>query len=217
MQPLADAFWSFLTNPNVAYLLLIMGLWSVVLAVTTPGTGVAEGAAVICLALAAVGLIRLPVSLAGLGLIGLAFVLFFLEAQFSAHSVFIAAGTVALIAGSLLLFRATPGQAALSWLTVLVVSLVTSVVFGFLVTQGLTARRLPVAQDEDRVVGGQGVARTEVGVSQPGTVYVGGELWSAIADEPIPSGSEVVVISREELKLKVARAKVAKVEAQAPG
>jgi membrane-bound serine protease (ClpP class) len=159
----------------------------------------------VCLVLAAVGLVKLQASLAGLGLIGLAIILFLLEFRLFAHGAFLAGGTVALIVGSLLLFRTDNGaEAALSWVTVLAVSLLSTGAFGFFVYQGLGAQKLPAVQDVNRVVGTLGVAHTDV--NSGGTVYAGGEEWSAYADERISRGSQVTVIAREGLRLKVALA-----------
>jgi membrane-bound serine protease (ClpP class) len=206
MQAIAEALWSLLINPNVAYLLLVVGVWAVVLAVSSPGTGLPESLAVVSLALAAVGLTQLPVNLAGLGLIGLALILFILEFQLQAHGALLLGGAVALGVGSLLLFRVEDGaQAALSWVTVLAVTLSSTALFAFIITKGLAAQRLPPAQDLTRVLGSQGVAQTDV--NGQGTVYVAGELWSASAEAKIPAGSKVVVVGREGLWLKVAQAR----------
>ena len=200
-----DVLWTLLINPNVAYLLLIAGVWCVVISATVPGIGLPEGAAAICLALAAVGLIHLQASLAGLGLIGLALILFILEFRFTAHGGFLACGGVAIIIGSLLLFRTEgPSEMALSWVTVVAVTLLTTVPFAFFVYKGLGAQKLPVAQNPDQVVGTNGVAHTDINGS--GAVYAGGEEWSAYADEKIPQGAAVTVVAREGLKLKVIRA-----------
>jgi membrane-bound serine protease (ClpP class) len=207
METLANSLGSLLADPNVAYLLLVIGLWAVVLAATIPGTGLPEGAAVICLALAAVGLIRLPVNLAGLGLIGLAFVLFLLEFRLYAHGAFVLAGTVALAVGSLLLFRVESGaEAALSWVTVALATLSSTALFGFFISRGLAVQKMPLAQDLSRVVGSRGVAQTDVDGAQAGTVYVAGEAWSARAEDKIPAGSPIVVVARAGLHLKVAKA-----------
>ncbi len=205
MSSLADALWNLLTNQNIAYLLLIAGVWAVVMAASIPGTGLPEGVAVVCLALAAVGLIRLQASLAGLGLIGLAVILFLLEFRLFAHGAFLAGGLVALVVGSLLLFSPqSQGESTLSWITVLLVSLLSTAAFALFVYRGLGAQKLPVVQDPNRVVGAQGVAHTDVDGS--GTVYAAGEEWSAYADEKISSGSRVTVIARQGLKIKVAPA-----------
>ena len=76
MQALANSTWQLITNPNIAYLFLVLGLWSAALAITIPGTGLPEAAAVITLSLAAVGLLNLQVQLLGLGLLALSMVFF---------------------------------------------------------------------------------------------------------------------------------------------
>lgn len=204
MFPLADSLWALLTNPNVAYLLLVLGVFAAAFAMSIPGTGLPEGVAVVALALAAVGLSQLPVSLAGLSLIGLALILFVLEFRMFAHGAFLAGGTLALGIGSLILFRTEGGEAGLSWVTVTAVTLSSTAFFAFLVSKGLDAQRLPVAQDPNRIIGARGVARTAV--NGEGTVYVGGELWSASAEDTIPANSAVVVTGRTGLKLTVTRA-----------
>jgi len=209
MDAAANFLWSLLTDPTVAYLLLVTGVWAVVLAVSAPGTGIPEGVAVIALALAVVGLIggKLPVNLSGLALIGLALALFVLEFRLMAHGALLAGGAIALAIGSLLLFRVESGaQAALSWVTVLLVTLASTALFGFILAKGLAAQRLPPSQDLSRVIGSQGVAQTDVNSAQAGTVYAAGELWSASADDKIPAGTPVVVIARQGLRLKVAKA-----------
>jgi membrane-bound serine protease (ClpP class) len=138
-------------------------------------------------------------------LIGLAIVLFLLEFRLFAHGAFLAGGTVALIVGSLLLFRTgSPGEGALSWVTVVLVSLVSTAGFAFFVYRGLRAQILPAFQDPNRVVGALGIAHTDINAS--GTVYAAGEEWSAYADEKIARGSHVTVIARQGLKIKVAPA-----------
>lgn len=199
----ANALWMLLTTPEIAYLLLIAGVFATALALSVPGTGLPEGIAFVTLALAAVGLSQLPVSVAGLALIALALVLFVLEFRLMAHGALLAGGAIALVIGSLLLFRTQGGEAALSWVLVLGVTAAFTAFFGFLVTRGLAVQKLPVAQDPNRVVGARGMTRTDV--NGEGTVYVGGELWSASSDAKIPANSEVVVTSREGLKLKVTR------------
>ena len=118
---------------------------------------------------------------------------------------FLFGGTVALGVGSLLLFRETnPLQGSLSWVLVVFVTFISTAFFAFILIQGLAVRKLPPAQDLSRVVGAGGIAKTEV--NDQGAVYVAGELWSASADDKIPAGSHIVVVARDGLRLKVARA-----------
>jgi membrane-bound serine protease (ClpP class) len=199
-----DAVWQILSNPNVSFWLLVVGLWAVVFAVTVPGTGVPEVLAVACLGLAAVGLVRLPVTVGGLLLLTLAVVLMILEFQVHAHGTLLVFGMIAMGLGAIYLFRTETGSdAQLSWLTVVGAPLISTIGFGLLIRAGLAAQRRPVLQDPDRIVGKTGLTRTTV--ERDGTVYAGGEEWSATAEAPIPPQTEVVVLARDGLTLKVGR------------
>jgi membrane-bound serine protease (ClpP class) len=205
MNELTQAIWLLLTNPNISFLLLVLGLWCAVLAVSVPGTGVPEAAAVVSLALAAVGLLQLPFSLVGVLLLGLALVLFVFEFQVNAHGALVAAGGVALALGALATYGGVNRSgASLSWVTVVAAPLASSLFFLFLIRKGLAAQRAPALQDLHRLIGLVGVTRTPV--ARQGSVYVGGELWSATAEQPIPPETAVVVVDRSGLVLKVAPA-----------
>jgi membrane-bound serine protease (ClpP class) len=206
MLELASLLWSVLTNPFVAFLLLAAGVWALVFAVSIPGTGIPEAGAVICLALAFIGLTQLQVNYSGLLLIALAILLFVLEFRTMAHGALLVAGMVSFAIGAVLLFRVAEGaEALLSWGSVLVVTGLSTAGFAFLVWRGLAVQRLPVSQDPNRVIGHTGVARTDVPAGGEGSVYVDGELWSARADDKIPAGSPVVVVKRDGLWLKVTK------------
>jgi membrane-bound serine protease (ClpP class) len=207
MNDLTQAAWLLLTNPNVSFLLLVLGLWCVVFSVSVPGTGLPEVTAVVSLALAAIGLLQLPINWVGLGLIGLALVLFVLEFQVNSHGALTVGGAIALAVGALAVYRGDERSSAqLSWITVIGAPLVTALFFGWLIRQGLAAQRAPALHAErlHRLIGQVGVARTEV--EREGSVYVGGELWSATADQCIPPETDVVVLERRGLVLKVAPA-----------
>jgi membrane-bound serine protease (ClpP class) len=205
MQALMNSFLQVLANPNIAYIFLILGLWSTVLSIVVPGTGLHETAAIICLALAGVGLLILPFSWVGLGFLVLSVVLYVAEVHFPSHGALLLIGTVMLAVGGVLLFPAGVGSAAgLSWITLIGAPLVSTVVFGILVSLGVAAQRRPVLQDLRRLIGARGTTRTEVG--RQGTVYVDGEDWSATSESKIPPDTEVVVVERSGLRLKVAPA-----------
>jgi membrane-bound serine protease (ClpP class) len=202
MQAFANSAWLLLTDPNIAFILLVLGLWAVVLAVAVPGTGLPEAAAVICLALATVGLLNLPTTLVGLGLMALAMGLFIAEVLLPAHGALLVAGAIAMGVGGLVLFPLDGRSGAqLSWVTILGAPLLSAALFGLLIRQGLRTLHLPALQDLRRLVGSVGVTRTEV--AREGTIYVAGEDWSATADGKIPPNTDVVVLARRGLTLKV--------------
>jgi membrane-bound serine protease (ClpP class) len=205
MQALVNSLFQLLTDPNVAYIFLILGLWSVVMSIVVPGTGLHEAAAIVSLALAAVGLLILPFSWVGVGFLVLSIVFYVAEVHFPSHGALLLIGTVLMGVGSVLLFPAGVGSTAgLSWITLIGALLVSTVVFGFLISLGLAAQRRPAFQDLRRLIGARGVTRTEIG--REGTVYVGGEDWSATAETKIPPDTDVVVLDRLGLRLRVAPA-----------
>src|SRR5262249_28561356 len=151
-----NLIWQFITNPNIAYLFLILGLWCAVLAITAPGTGLPETVAVVSLVLAAVGLFALPTAPVGLGLIVLAMVLFFAELHFPSHGALITAGGIVMLLGGLLLFPGDRSAEHLSWITIVGAPLFSTALFGVLISAGLAAQGRPALQDLRRLIGARG-------------------------------------------------------------
>jgi membrane-bound serine protease (ClpP class) len=155
---------------------------------------------------AIIGLIQLEANFAGVVLIIAAFVLFALDVTQTSHGALTLGGAVALVVGSLLLFPAGEGESVLSiWLvagvTLLMVT-VSLVFFSALMRWRKQHRVDNVAQD---VVGQRGVVKTATAPLSPGTAQIAGQLWTIEAGEPIGPGTEVEVIGREGLTLKVKR------------
>ncbi len=201
---IAQQLMAFLANPNIAYLALIVGLLMLVVAVTTPGTGLAEVVAVIALAVAVIGLVQLEANFAGVVLIIAAFVLFALDVTQTQHGALTLGGAIALVVGSLLLFPAREGGSTLSlWLVAVVTLLmvVVSIVFFSALMRWRKQRRVDNAAQE--VVGQRGVVKTATAPTTPGTAQIAGQLWSIEASEQLDPGAEVEVIGRKGLTLKV--------------
>lgn len=199
--------FQFFKDPNVAYVLLIVGLWMLVVAVTTPGTGFAEVTALIALALASVGLFSLTVNFAGILLIVVAFALFAIDVVATSHGVLTLGGVLALLFGSLLLFPARENVAGLSGWLIGGATLASAGMAGIVLhalMRSLRQRKVDLAALN--VAGGKGHVRKAIAAGETGTVQVAGQLWTAEADEPIEAGAEVVVDRREGLTLHVTRA-----------
>lgn len=199
-----NQLWVFLSDPNVAYIALIVGLLMLVLAVTTPGTGFAEVIAVIALAIAAICLIKLSVNFSGLALIIAAFILFALDVTQTQHGALTLGGAATLVIGSLLLFPVREGGPVLSgWLIggVTLLTIAVSVVFFSALMRWRKQSRVDnVAQE---MLGQHGVVKTSVAPLANGTAQIAGQLWSVIAEETIGPGVEVEVVGRDGLALKV--------------
>lgn len=201
---IGQQLWTFLANPNIAYLALVVGLLMLVVAVTTPGTGLAEAIAIISLAVAVIGLIQLSANFAGVVLIIAAFVLFALDVTQTAHGALTLAGAVALVAGSLLLFPVREGGSSLSlWLVVGVTLLMVAVSLVFFSALRRWHKQHHVDNAAQNVLGQHGVTKTAIAPLSTGTAQIAGQLWSAASDESIGPGVEVEVIGKDGLTLKV--------------
>ena len=201
---IAQQLMTFIANPNVAYLALIVGLLMLVVAVTTPGTGFAEVIAVISLAVALIGLIQLEANFAGVVLIIAAFVLFALDVTQTAHGALTLGGAIALFAGSLLLFPASEGGPTISiWLIGGVTLLMVTVSLVFLSALLRWRKQHRVDNAAQTTLGQRGVVKTAIAPLKPGTAQIAGQLWSVSADTAIAAGAEVEVVERDGLTLKV--------------
>ncbi|HWR59024.1 MAG TPA: nodulation protein NfeD [Thermodesulfovibrionales bacterium] len=195
---------NFISDPNVAYLLMLLGFYGLFFELTSPGAifpGVLGG---ICLILAFYAFQTLPVNYAGLLLIILAVILFILDVKIVSHGVLTIGGVIAMVIGSLMLFE-TPGPfVRLSLYLILPAVLCTTLFFTVIVGLALKARRRKPVTGKEELIGMEGVAKTDIS-KQGGTVYVHGELWSAYSDETIPRDNQVIVESISGLSVKVKR------------
>lgn len=205
-QSFIEQLLGVLTNPNIVFLLMAIGVQSVLIEISSPGGWVAGFIGLVCLALGAFGLGVLPVNWFGLIFILTAFVLFFLEIKAPTHGALTAAGIGSFIAGALILFNSpgTPEFLRVSVPLVISTALLTAAVFITIVTFAIRAQRRRVAVGSEALVGMSGVAKTAL--APAGMVQVAGELWSAELSEggeALESGQRVEVIAVEGLRLKV--------------
>jgi membrane-bound serine protease (ClpP class) len=199
---LVRMLWSLLTNPNVVYVLLIIGLWAAAAAFYVPGTGLLEVSAVVCLVLAIAGLTQLPVNVVGVILIVVAGLLFIVDLK--VHSVALAVGAaVSLVLGSVFLFPPSDSALRLSPWLIGGVTLASVGFFGVAISAAMRAQRLRAKVTAETIVGQRGVVTTPI--DPVGTVQVHSELWTAVADEPIGAGEEVEVTALEGLRVRVMR------------
>ncbi len=196
-----------IVNPNIAYLLLTIGLWALIAEFYHPGALVPALTGIISLILALVALGNLPVNWGGVALIVVALILFILDIKVAGFALSLG-GAVAFVLGSLLLFTpltprppGIPSLAVSRWLIALMTTLISSF-FLFALTAGLRAQRVRVRAGWEALVGQTGVAVTDV--EPAGQVHVSGETWSATASEGhIREGEEITVMGVEGLRLKV--------------
>lgn len=191
----------FLLDPNVAYVLLVIGFIFAILALFSPGTGVLEISALLILALAGYSVYNLPINPWALLVLLLGVFPFLLALRRSQRWIYLLLSLAALIVGSVFLFRTPDGGPAINpWLAGLV-SVLSGGLLWFVVRKGVEAMARTPDLSPDRVIGMVGVARTEIQLE--GTVYVNGEEWTAQSDNLIPAGEKVRVVGRDGLILRV--------------
>lgn len=211
-QPVIDVpmsarqkFLLTISNPNFAYILLMIGLLGLYFEFANPGAilpGVLGG---ISLLLAIFAFQILPINYVGLILILLAIVLFILEVKVHSFGALSIGGIIAMLIGSTMLINAPIPELKPSLKFIIPVALGVSLIFIFLVFLVVQAHRRKVATGKEGLIGEIGLAQTDLNPS--GKVFVHGELWQAEADEFIPIGAKVKVGRVEaNLSLKVTKA-----------
>lgn len=193
---------NFISDPNVAYMLMLLGFYGLFFELTNPGAifpGVFGG---ICLILAFYAFQTLPVNYAGLLLIILAIILFILEVKVTSYGVLTIGGVIAMVIGSLMLFESSGPFIKLSLYLILPAVIVTALFFTLIIGLALQAyKRKPVTGTEG-LIGTEGAARTDI-TKNSGTVSLHGEIWSAYSDDNIAKDDKIEVESVSGLKLKV--------------
>jgi membrane-bound serine protease (ClpP class) len=199
MTPLEDLLHA-ITNPNIAFILLTLGINGILFELSSPGGYAAGIVGVICLLLAFYALGMLDVNYAGLLFIVLAFVLFILDIKAPTHGVLTAGGIVSFILGSLILFNSP--FASVSTSLVISVGLVTGIFFAFVVAKAVSTMRRQATTGIEGLLGQTAVARTDL--APTGSVFLKGEWWDAVSlDGDISAGETVIVDSMKGLKLQV--------------
>ena len=185
----------FLLDPNVAYLILLGGVLLAMLSLASPGTGLFEIGAFFCFALAGYAIYNLSFNWWALLLLGLSIIPFVYALRNPKRELFLALSILLLVIGSVFIFPRTEGQAIVNPVIAL---LATALVTGFLwiaVRKSVEATSTRPTHDLSGLIGQIGEARTRIG--EEGSVFVGGEMWSARSESPIPAGSPVRVLRRE--------------------
>jgi membrane-bound serine protease (ClpP class) len=192
-----------LADPNITYLLLGLGTLGLFVEITHPGTVFPGVLGAICLILSFYGLSVLPVNYAGLALVFLAIIFFVLEIKVTSYGMLTVAGVISLVLGSLMLFKTPEPALRVSVELIAMLSAFSLLVVGFLTFMALRAQRAPVRTGMEGLVGEVGTARTSL--NPRGKVFVHGEIWDAVAEEPVAAGEPVEVVAVRNLTLAVRR------------
>ncbi len=193
-----------IANPNLAYILLMIGLLGLYFEFSHPGAilpGVLGG---ISLLLAVFAFQILPINYVGLGLILLAIILFILEVKVQSFGMLAVGGIAAMIIGSLMLVKSPIPELRPGLRIVLPVALGISLIVVFLLTLVIKAHARRSFTGREGMIGETGTARTDL--APAGKVFVHGEIWEAEADGPVRAGEKVKVVEvLDGLKIRIVK------------
>jgi len=192
---------AWIADPNIAFILGILGLVLLYFEFTHPGTVAPGVAGAVCLILALYAFNLLPLNYAGVALILVALALLALEVKVSSHGVLAAGGVVALVIGALILVQSPWPEGRIRLSTALGAALPFALITSILLRLAVAARRKKAITGEAGMIDSMGVARTDL--EPEGKVLVHGELWDARSEQRIAKGTRVRVRQVEGLKLVV--------------
>ena len=199
----AERILTVISNPNVAYMLLMLGMLGIFFEISSPGAILPGVIGAISLILASFAFQALPVNYAGILLILLALILFIAEIKIVSYGMLTVGGMIAMALGSLLLFDSPEPWLRLSWQVSLLMVLVTAGFFALVVSKALVAQRRRPTTGREGLIGEEGSAQSAI--DPTGKIFVRGEYWEARSDVPIAAGDKVVVEAVEGMRLKVKR------------
>ncbi len=194
-----DRLLEIISNPTIAYILLMLGIYGIFFELSSPGAilpGVVGG---IFLILAFYALQMLPVNYAGLALILFAIILFIAEIKVVSHGLLAVGGVISLFLGSMMLFRSPVEYMRVSLSVIIPAVLVSAAFFIFAVTRAINARLKKPTTGMEGLVGEVGIASTSI--APEGKVSIHGEFWNATTDGNIEKGEKVQVTGAKNLKL----------------
>ncbi|MFH1862978.1 MAG: nodulation protein NfeD [bacterium] len=189
-----DQFLDIISNPNIAYVLMMLGIYGMIMELYNPGSIVPGVIGGICLILAFFAFQTLPLNIAGLLLILLAIILFLLEIKVTSYGILSIGGTISLILGSVMLIESPIPGLRVSWGVILPAALGTILFFALAIGLSVKAQRSKPTTGMEGMIGEEGEVTKEL--APVGYVKIHGEIWRAKSNSTsIPVGSQVRVVS----------------------
>ena len=195
-----------ISNPNIAFLLMMLGFYGILFELYSPGWGVPGTLGVVCLVMAFFGLAVLPINYVGLLLIAVALALFVAEAFVTSFGALAVGGAVCLVLGGLMLVDSPVGFMRISLGLVVSIAGASGLITVFLLSGVVRAHRQRVSTGSEGLVGALALAQEDfarVADQYAGAVLAHGELWKAVSPTPVSAGQTLEVRDREGLTLVV--------------
>lgn len=199
---LSQKILRMIADPNIAYILLMIGLYGLLFELYNPGSIFPGVIGIISLILAFYSLHTLPLNFAGLSLIILSIILFILELKIVSHGLLTIGGTISLILGSLMLIKTESILEifSISYQVIIVFIILTILFFSFAIGFGIKAQRKKTTTGMEGMIGELGETISEL--NPKGQIKIHGEIWTAESTEgKIPPNTLVEVVKVENLKL----------------
>lgn len=191
----------FLLNPNVAYVVLLAGVFLAFLAVITPGTGLLEIGAVFCFLLAGYAVYNLSINAWALVVLFLSVFPYIYSVQKQNRLVFLGLSILMVVVGSAFLFDSNEGWFSVNPILALISSGAIALSLWAVIRKSIEINASRPAHDLNGLIGQVGEAKSAIYAD--GNIYVAGELWSARSDREIPAGSQARVLRRDGFTLVV--------------
>lgn len=202
-ETFAEKFFSFIMRPEIMLILTMVAIYGIVGEVTNPGAIVPGVAGVIALILLLYGSATMPINVAGFVLIGLAIVLFLIEAFTPTFGILITGGAVSFFLGALMLFQEFPENMQLDWYWLVPATIMTAIFFGWIATSGIKAQFTGNRTGLESLIGKKAKVIDDVD-ENGGRVLISGEYWNAVTEgEEIKSNEWCEIVRFEGLTVTV--------------
>ncbi len=203
-------FLSVITNPNIAYILMLIGIYGLIFEFSNPGSIVPGTVGAICLLLALYSFQLLPINYAGVALILLGVALMVGEAFQPSFGMLGIGGTIAFVIGSIILMDTEVPGFGIDISVIVTFAAISVLVFIFVIGMALKARHRPVVSGMEELLGGKAVVLEDF--EGKGAVLIHSERWNAISDMPLHKGQKVKVKAIKGLILQVEPADTSNLE-----
>lgn len=194
-------FLSIITNPTVAYLLILLGIYGIFFEMVNPGYVLPGVVGTVAMLLALYALQLLPVNYAGLALIILGIMFIIAEAFTPSFGALGIGGTLAFILGSIMLMDTHLEAYQIAWSVIWAMAVINVLIFTILMGMLIKSRRQKVRNGLEMLVGAKGRALCDIDLD--GQAIIRGEIWSVHAKSPITADKIIKVIHTSGLLLEV--------------
>lgn len=192
---------SVITSPNVAYILMLIGIYGLIFEFSNPGSIVPGTVGAIALILALYAFQLLPINYAGMGLILLGVALMVGEAFAPSFGMLGIGGVISFAIGSVILMDTDVPGFGIDISVIVVSTVISAMVFVLVIGMAFRARQRPVVSGQEELLGGVAVVLADF--ERRGRVHIHGETWTAVSDTPLREGQQVKVTGIDGLVLQV--------------